>query len=144
MVEQQKYMRIGGMRMSYLRSTATGHEWNTTTLEEREYFNIGWRSVDNFDVNGNEVNPCYDVNGDKTLVESEIKLARKEVTMFRLVCCKPGQGILGGKTLFNLDILAYKRMTHQRWINAGVRYDFMPELGQTFDVFCSDDYTDDV
>jgi hypothetical protein len=78
------------------------------------------------------------------LVKSNIKLARKEGATLRRVCCKPGTDIPGGKTLFNVDIPNFKRMTNQRASSASVGRGYTQNAGQTFEVFRSDDYSDDV
>ena len=66
------------------------------------------------------------------MVESDIKLARKEGAALRRVCCKPGQDIIGSKTLFNVDIQVFKRMTYQCSMDSSVGHGCMGEPGQMF------------
>ena len=128
------------MRMAHLRNISVEREWNTTTQEERENFDTGVNSMDNFDNDNALKNPCYDVNGVKVFVKRNIKLAHKECATIRRVCCRPGTDILGGETLFNVNIRNYECMTHQEDIEASVGQGYLIDTGQTFEVFRSANY----
>ena len=100
--------------------------------------------MDDFDSSDELKNPCYDVHGHKVLDEDNIMCSRREGATLRRVCCKPGTDILGGKTRFNVDIAEFKTMTYQREISASVGQGYMQHPGQTFEVFRSADYSDEV
>jgi hypothetical protein len=143
-LNSKKYSNIGGMRMQYLRFVCGKSERNDGSPKERKHFVTDTYPFDDYDSGDELKNPCYDLNGEPTLNKGHVMQAHAEGATLRRVCCKPGTDILGGKTLFEVDIANFKCMTHQRSISASVGRGYTQEAGQTFEVFRSDDYLDGV
>ena len=55
---RKTYSNNIGMRMGHLRYISVHREWNTTTQEEREHFDTGVNSMDNYDSGNALKNPC--------------------------------------------------------------------------------------